>query len=192
MQASKKIESYPHQSLAQWDPAFPAGRIDRLYLHWSAGNYSDVFPAYHFCIAYDAKTVTVVNTHRIEANMRDLRLDPDAEYAAHTRGRNSFALGLSIMGMQAARPDDFGPYPLTEPLIAGLCRVAARLASFYAIPVDEAHVLTHAEAAVADGYFGTGQDERWDIARLAAGPRPLLSADARIAGTELRDRILAV
>ena len=191
MHAPNKIETYPHATLAQWDPALPPGRIDRLYLHWSAGNYTDVFPAYHFCIARDANAVIVVNTHRIEANMRDLRLDPQAEYAAHTRGRNSFALGLSIMGMHGARPDDFGPFPLTEPLIEGICRVAARLASFYAIPVDEGHVLTHAEAAVADGYFGTAQEQRWDIARLAAGPRPLRPEDARIAGSELRDRILA-
>jgi hypothetical protein len=52
-------------------------------------------------------------------------------------------------------------------------------------------VLTHAEAAVADGYFGCGPDERWDIARLTPDVVPLVSSDAARAGDALRARIRA-
>ncbi|MDQ6929330.1 MAG: hypothetical protein M3126_01510 [Candidatus Eremiobacteraeota bacterium] len=191
MNAPNAITTYPHARLQDWTPQFAPGRIDRLYLHWSAGNYTDVFPAYHFCVALDESgSVTVVQTNRIEANMREVRENPDSPYAAHTRGRNSYALGLSIMSMRAATPGDFGAYPLTPPLIDGLCAVAAELASFYDIAVDASHVMTHAEAAVADGYFGAGENERWDIARLSASAQPLEPAQATQVGNVLRTGIL--
>jgi len=187
------IASYPNEPVHDWNPALPAGRIEFLYLHWSAHSYQAVFPAYHFCIAMrqDA-TIVVVQTNRIEANMRDVRSDPDEPYAAHTRGRNSYAIGLSIMGMEGATPHDFGPCPLTEPLIDGLCFVAARLAAFYRIPIDPRHILTHAEAAVSDKYFGCGPEERWDIARLLAAPGELRPAEATETGDVLRERVAAV
>jgi hypothetical protein len=135
--------------------------------------------------------IVVAHTHDLRENMRDVSQDPDRPYAQHTRGRNGFAAGISVMGMQDARPGDFGPFPLTEPLIDALCRVGARLATFYKVPVDPEHILTHAEAAVADGYFGNGENQRWDIARLRPDPRPLAPADAAEAGDELRRRVAA-
>ena len=192
MTAVNSITSYPHARLDDWAPQFAPGRIDRLYLHWSAGNYNDVFPAYHFCVALDERgSVTVVQTNRLESNMRDVREDPDAPYAAHTRGRNSYALGLSIMAMRGAAPDDFGAYPLTPALLDGLYAVAAELARFYAIAVDGAHIMTHAEAAVIDGYFGSGENQRWDIARLTASTQPLDADEAARVGDRLRAGILA-
>ena len=137
----------------------------------------------------EEREVLVVQTNSIQANMRDLRKAPHEPYAAHTRGRNSFALGLSIMGMQSATPQDFGPFALTEDLIDGLCLVAARLAGFYEVPLDAGHILTHAEAAVADGYFGTAPQERWDIARLQADPAPLRPGEAAATGELVRERI---
>lgn len=185
------IDSYEHSPATGWQPAFPPGRIERIYIHWSAHPYDKVFPAYHFCVAQRAGEIVVVHTHDLRENMRDVGADPQKPYAQHTRGRNGFAAGISIMGMQDATPDDFGPFPLTEPLIDALCLVGARLAAFYGVPVDPDHVLTHAEAAVADGYFGNGENQRWDIARLRPDPRPLEAADAAQAGDELRRRIAA-
>jgi hypothetical protein len=52
-------------------------------------------------------------------------------------------------------------------------------------------VRTHAEAAVEDGYFGDGADERWDIARLAPAPEPLHPREATATGDALRARIAA-
>ena len=131
----------------------------------------------------------VAETNRIDANMRNLRKTPDEPYAAHTRGRNSFAVGISVMAMERATPQDFGRYPLTEELIDGLCVVAARVAGFYGVPIEPGHVMTHAEAAVADGYFGTAPEERWDIARLQASPAALRPAEAAQTGDRLRRRI---
>ena len=182
--------SYPSWPAAEWQPDLPKGRIDNIYIHWSAHDYREVFPAYHFCVALDTENkIIVVNTHDVRENMRSVYDSPDEPYAAHTRKRNSFALGISVMGMQDSKPDDFGPYPLTEELVDALCRVAANLADYYGVPIDADHVMTHAEAALRDGYFGTQPEQRWDIARLKPDPRPLVPQDALDAGEELRTRI---
>lgn len=175
--------------LRDWRPVFPDGDLRSISLHWTAYDYEAVFPAYHYCLR-GVSDVVVVPTHDLRANMRDLRRDPSGPYAAHTAGRNSWSIGLAVCGMADARPDDFGVYPLAAAQIDALCAVARRLAAAYGIPL--AAIRTHAEAALEDGYFGaSGDDERWDIARLAARPEPLVPADARIAGDLLRDRIAA-
>lgn len=188
-----RIETYPHWSARDWTPDLPAGRIERIYTHWSAHDYESVFPAYHFCVATQPSgEIVVVNTHDVRENMRNVYDNPDEPYAAHTRGRNSFALGISIMAMEGSRPDDFGQYPLTEALIDALCAVGAKLAKFYGVPIDADHIMSHAEAALHDGYFGTLPEERWDIARLSAEPRPLVPQDGIDVGEELRRRMRRV
>ena len=147
-----------------------------------------MYPAYHFCIAIADNVTLVVQTQDLRANMRDVR-EGDAPYAAHTAGRNSYAAGIAIMGMRDARPDDFGAFPMVDEAIAALCAVTAAVARAYKIPLDVDHVMTHAEAAIVDGYFGAGgDDERWDIARLSPGPLPLTENDARVTGDTLRAR----
>ena len=182
--------SYPTWKVADWQPDLPRGPIENIYIHWSAHDYHSVFPAYHFCVALDEKgEIVVVNTHDVRENMRNVYDAPDDPYAAHTRKRNSFALGIAVMAMEKSAPGDFGPYPLTEPLIDALCLVAAQLARYYDVPVNPDHIMTHAEAAVRDGYFGSKPEERWDIARLKADSRPLVPQDAIDIGGELRSRI---
>jgi hypothetical protein len=89
--------------------------------------------------------------------------------------------------MAGATPNDFGVAPLTGPQLTALCTVAARLAAAYGIA--NAAIRTHAEAALEDGYFGAGDEQRWDIARLAPAASPLVPADALRTGAELRARI---
>lgn len=188
--AENRIETYPHWKLHARTPELPQGRIERIYTHWSAHDYHSVFPAYHFCITSNGDgEILVVNTHDVRENMRDVYQAPDEPYAAHTRGRNSHALGISIMAMEGATPSDFGRYPLTEPLIDGLCLLGAKLAKYYGVTIDADHVMSHAEAALHDGYFGTAPEERWDIARLRAEDRPLVPDDGRVVGEELRERM---
>jgi hypothetical protein len=190
MERRRTIDEFAHQPLEAWTPEFPAGRLERVYLHWSGFDYQAVYDAYHYCIAQTLDgDIVVVQTNDLRANMRNVYEQPELPYAAHTYKRNSYSAGLSIMGMQGARPEDFGQYPLTEALIGALCAVAARIVSPYAIPLDAQHVMTHAEAAIEDGYFGTSDEERWDIARLRPESRPLVPQDARDAGDELRRRI---
>ena len=177
------------EPLTSWRPAFPAGRLDAIYLHWSGGDYASTFTAYHFCVLRRDDGIAVAHTHDLAENMRDVARG--GNYAAHTAGRNAYTAGISAMAMGGATPANFGPYPLTPDLIDGLCRVAAAVASFYRISVDARHVLTHAEAAVADGYFGDGDDERWDIARLRPSDGPLCASEAAQTGDELR-RLVAL
>ncbi len=176
----------------EWKLDAEQGRIEKLYLHWSAGDYTTVYPAYHFCIGLDALSQPfVAQTSDLRLNMRDVRSNPDEPYTAHTRGRNSFAAGLSVMCMQDAQPMDFGAYPLTNNLVEALCYVTAQVAAFYNISPDPSAIMTHAEAAVIDGYFGTAPEQRWDIALLAPRAAPLTEADAAIVGDELRARVQA-
>jgi len=158
-------------------------------LHWTAGDYRTVFPAYHFCVSGPV-AVRVHATHDLRANMRDVHAAPAGTYAAHTAGRNSYCAGIAICAMQAAVPDDFGGAPLTSEQIAGLCAVAAALVRCYTIPL--AQVRTHAEAAVDDGYFGAAEDERWDIARLQPSKAALTRAEAAAVGDQLRCQIAAL
>jgi hypothetical protein len=184
-----RIETYPHWPLERWMPDLPTGQIDRIYEHWSAHDYESVYPAYHFCVAKRGGELLVVQTHDVRENMRNVYEKPDQPYAAHTRGRNSFAIGMSIMAMEGAAPDNFGLYPLTEELVDGFCLAVAKVAAFYGVPVDADHIMSHAESALHDGYFGTQPEQRWDIARLEASAVPLEPSDALVIGDVLRSKI---
>lgn len=179
----------PPVPLREWRPDLPEGDLRAISLHWTAHDYDQVFPAYHYCISRP-DDVLVHHTHDLRENMRDVKLDPERPYAPHTRGRNAWAIGLSVAAMEGSTPWDFGPYPITEAQIDGICRVAATLASFYEI--DVAAIRTHAEAARDDGYFGAGDNNlRWDIARFRPSPDPLVVEEATACGDEFRRRIAA-
>ena len=173
-------------------PNFPRGDLRRIYLHWTGGDYRTVYPAYHFCVALDVDgSPLVATTNDVCANMRDVRADAAALYAAHTAGRNSHALGLAVCGMLGATPADFGSFPLRDEMLDAFCGLAARACVAYAIPIDAKSVMTHAEAALLDGYYGSAEGERWDIARLVPDMRPLEPDDATRTGELLRARIRA-
>jgi hypothetical protein len=183
-----RFDRFPHAPLDTWRPKFAPGRLERIYLHWSAGDYETVYPSYHYCVAFSSGVPLVVETNDLRANMHDVRQSTDP-YAAHTAGRNSYTAGIAVMAMRDAQPDDFGEFPLTPQTVDALCAVAATIADAFDIPLDAAHVMTHAEAAIVDGYFGaSSDDERWDIARLAPSPLPLTEEEARRTGEELRAR----
>jgi hypothetical protein len=163
-----------------------------ISLHWTAGDYRTVYSAYHFCVSLgDDERPQVIATHDLRANMRDVRAESGAPYAAHTFGRNSYAIGVAVAAMGGATPYDFGAYPLRDDMLGLMCRLVRRLCTAYAIPVTRATVRTHAEAALDDGYFGDGEDERWDIARLRAQPRALVPAEAIATADRLRAWIAA-
>lgn len=167
----------------------PDGRVERLYLHWSAGRYDAPSSAYHFVVGYRQGELFAQQTHDVRENMR--QLSEDLEYAAHTRGRNSYAIGVSALSMLDATPHDFGTQPLTEELVDALCGMCAYLAARYDIVIDADHVMTHAEAAIIDGYFGLLPEERWDLARLAPAAQPVTPHEAIATGERLRQRIRA-
>jgi hypothetical protein len=160
---------------------FAPGDLRFVYLHWTAGDYA----------TRDAADRPVLHaTHDLRQNMCDVRRG-DGAYAAHTAGRNSYAIGVAICGMARATPSDFGAYPLRDDQIDLACATVAELCRAYRIGIDAGRVRTHAEAALEDGYFGDGPDERWDIARLAPAPEPLHPREAVATGDLLRARIRA-
>jgi hypothetical protein len=168
----------------------PRADLRTVYLHWTAGDYEETFGAYHFCVALRDGVPTVVETHGVTANARDVR-GGEGAYAAHVAGRNSHALGVAICGMRDATPQNFGAFALRDDMLDAACALVAKLCAAYRIPIDAEHVRTHAEAAVDDGYFGCGPDQRWDIARLHPDPRSLDAAEARATGEALRERVRA-
>lgn len=177
--------------LPNWEPRFPAGRLAALYLHWTGGDYRTVYASYHFCVTLGDEGEPLVHaTHDLRANMRDLTSASDG-YAAHTFGRNSFAAGVAVAGMRDATPHDFGAYPLRDDLLGAACAVVKRICTAYALPIEAHCVRTHAEAALDDGYFGAGDEQRWDIARLAPSPRALEAQEALATGELLRARVRA-
>jgi hypothetical protein len=156
-------------------------------LHWTAGDYERVFPAYHLCLR-GAVEVEVVSTHDLRANMRDVRADADQPYAAHVAGRNSWAVGIAVCAMGGATPHDFGRWPITSAQIDALAHVARIVADAYGVAPGA--IRTHAEAALDDGYFGAGDDAcRWDIARIEPRDAPLAPREALATGNFLRARI---
>jgi hypothetical protein len=125
-------------------------------------------------------------THDPRDNMPGLT---DAPMASHTWHRNSWALGIAIGGMDGATTNNFGKDPVQLHELQYLCAGAAALAAKYGVQANqdlgggEHTIMTHAEAAIQDGYFG----ERWDLALFEPGP--LTQTGARYHGDLLRQRI---
>ncbi len=154
------------------------GGIRHIYLHWTAGNYGQVYDDYHLSIDRDG---TVYAT-----------CDNLLEFKAHTWRRNSGSVGICLCCgafghcwtparrnawevdranevPHAPQPDaaliDFGPEPPTGEQINAMARVVAILCGELCLPIDEESVITHCEAAYLDGYGpGCGDPEtRWDL-----------------------------
>ncbi|MBC5828145.1 MAG: N-acetylmuramoyl-L-alanine amidase [Candidatus Eremiobacteraeota bacterium] len=175
------------QAFAAFD--LPDGRIDKVYLHWSAGPYDRPSSAYHFVVGFRTGLLFAEQTHDVRENMR--QVTPDVAYAAHTRGRNSYAIGVSALSMLDATPHDFGPAPLTPELLDALLAMTAFICRRYGITVHPQNVLTHAECAVVENYFGLLPQQRWDLSRLDPAAEPLTEAEALDTGEALRRRISA-
>ena len=144
-----------------------ATKVNRLYLHWTAGRYTQVFDDYHINIGQQGE---------IYLTCKSL-----AELKAHTWHRNTYAVGITLdcglgamcwqaeldeaTGIQLPPHIIFGPYPPTQAQIETLAQVIAVITKEVGLPIDEGHVLTHAEAAQLDGYGpGSGDPEtRWDL-----------------------------
>ena len=134
------------------------GEIDRIFLHWSAGHYSQPFSDYHLNIDYNGEVFT------------DIRSFTDL--LAHTWKQNRRAIGISMLCCFNATPNDLGPEPPTDYHIEGMAQVIAVLCHELELPVDLDHVRTHAEQADIDGYGPATTMERWDVWILREGDEP--------------------
>jgi len=154
-------------------PSLADGRFDRLYGHWQAGAWGCTDANYNGETDLVNGAWAHVITHDPRDNAR--QISGDMSYAAHTFGRNSFAFGASITGMNEASTTDFGPCPVQLYELEFFCSLAAAVAKKYGIDVSgtsggahpgEPNFATHAECAVWDGY----PSERWDFGCLCPLP----------------------
>lgn len=154
------------------------GRIQHLYLHWSAGRYGQAFDSYHLNIDQNGEIYQTCD------QLYDLK--------AHTWMRNTGSVGISLCCAYGARLDHNGQplyqgYQPTAAQINQMAMVVALLCYELLLEINFDTVKTHAEAACIDGY-GPGQsdpDVRWDLLYLADLPQ---SRSLRPGGCLLRDR----
>lgn len=161
------------------------GRIKRLYLHWTAGRYDQVFDDYHLNIGPMGELYLTCK------EFSDLK--------QHTWRRNTASLGIALCcgygAMALSRPAspspivNFGPYPPTQRQIEALAIVIAMITHKMGLDINEETVLTHQEAASLDGYGpGSGDPEtRWDLWLLPDEP---VTKELRQGGRVLRGKAL--
>ena len=142
------------------------GKIKHIYLHWTAGRYEQFFDDYHLNIDGDGKV------YRTCSSLDELK--------AHTYKRNSGAIGITLCcaldaSWQGEVPD-LGSCPPTTLQLVALAKVVAVLCVGLGLALDEGAVMTHAEAALADGYgAGSGDSEtRWDLYWVLNGEGKLI------------------
>lgn len=146
----------------------------RIILHWTGGTYEpNDIEREHYHYLVDGEAAIHVGRYSVADNMR--RLKPGDSYAAHTRGFNSFSVGVAFCGMRGATPNrNFGPYPLKrEQVERGLEFVALALWTWGLNPLNPAHLFTHYEAEVLHGVDQLPVGEgtwKWDITELEFEP----------------------
>jgi hypothetical protein len=135
------------------------GRIDKIYLHWTAGLYDQLFDDYH---------LSIDGAGTIFAPAADLTIR-----RAHTFRRNFGAVGVALCCCFGAQPYPdsglpSGDWPPTKEQIETMAKALAVLCPALGLLITPQTVLTHAEAAELDDYGpGSGDPEtRWDLWKL--------------------------
>ena len=133
----------------------------RIILHWTAGgpeaNATDL-SAYHYVVEQSGVVREGVPVRR---NLRQLSGLPVSEYAAHTRGLNSYSVGVSLAGMHgASEGGPYGRWPITEGQARAACAWVARLLDAWGMEVTRETVFHHWEA---EHLHGVPQAGKWDI-----------------------------
>lgn len=150
----RKVELNEIASLAQQ----AKGKINKIYLHWSAGKYNQTFADYHINVS--------------GAGAISVSTDDFAQVLAHTWRRNTGAIGITLCCAYNAEPDSLGlptgDFPPTKEQIEVMAKVVAVLAENLDLNISENVVMTHAEAALLDGYGVNSRDPetRWDLWKL--------------------------
>lgn len=194
----QKLDDRELLSLAQ----AAAGAVRHIYLHWTAGHYGQAYDDYHLNIGRDG---TVYGTGRSLAEPR-----------AHTWRRNGASIGIALecgcgasvvvpvgitedllQGVPAGREKrplftaeiDYGKEGPTAAQIESAARLLALLCPVLGLEITPETVMTHAEAAIADGYGPCSGDPelRWDLWFLPdpSAPRQLLPGGDLLRGKAL-------
>ena len=134
------------------------GLIDKIYLHWTAGNYNQMFDDYHININGNGDVYVSGNDFTV--------------YREHTWHRNSRAVGISLCCAFGAELGNgglaTGKYPPTREQIEAMASIIAILCTGLHLEINEDTVMTHAEVAKIDGYGVYSGDPltKWDLYKL--------------------------
>lgn len=155
-----------------WERAKSMGREPKIYLHWTAGRYSQFWDDYHVQIDEDGKIYIPP----------DVTLDDDSLPA--TYHRNTGSVAITLLCCVGATTEDLGDMPPTEAQIESMAQAIVAIADGLWLTIDKDHVLTHGEAAAnEDGIYpheayACWNDEchdgqvRWDLEFLQTDESP--------------------
>ena len=136
------------------------GRINKIYLHWTAGRYGQFFTDYHISIDKDGSMYAPDDLLRRKS---------------HTWMRNTRAVAIALCCGFGAKcyadgTVDFGEVPPTKEQIEAAAKAVAVLCKELGLACAKDNVMTHCEAAEIDGYGPSTTCERWDLWKLPDYP----------------------
>lgn len=154
------------------------GPPERVIWHWTAGGWeasSHDLQRYHVLIEawQGGEKYRLQGGVPVGRNMRDVsglpgfHNNPARGYAAHTRGLNSYSIGISLCGMRGAQDSTMtengtvepGPNPITEAQVEGLIDVSADCAERYGLDPKPREMLGHYEVPEV---YEIDQPGKWD------------------------------
>ena len=150
-----------------WERAKSMGREPKIYLHWTAGRYSQFWDDYHVQIDEDGKLYMPPY----------VTLDDDSLPA--TYHRNTGSVAITLLCCVGATTEDLGEMPPTKAQIESMAQAIVAIADGLWLTIDKDHVLTHGECADnEDGiypheeYGPKSTCERWDLEYLQTDESP--------------------
>lgn len=150
-----------------WNQAEINGRDVKLYIHWSAGRYSQFWDDYHVQIDYDGSIYIPYG------------ISLDTVLAA-TYMRNSGSIALCFLGcFDATTNNGLGTNPITAQQVEVMSQCICVLADALDLTIDKKRVLTHGEAGdnedgvyCHEAYGIKTTCERWDCEYLGTLESP--------------------
>lgn len=148
-----------------WAQAQAVGREPKIYLHWTAGHYGQMYTdEYHLSIDQDG---SIYNEHDLD------------EVLSHTWKRNTGAVGITLACAAGATTRDLGDEPPTQAQIETMAQVIWLVADALWLSINKEHVATHGEAAdnetgdyCHEEYGPKSTVERWDLEFLGTEDSP--------------------
>ena len=142
------------------------GRETKVYLHWSAGHYSQFWSDYHVQIDKDGEIYVIA----------DGGLD---DVLAATWRRNTGSVSICMLGCYGATTNNLGQESPTPLQIDGMAKAIAALCNGLWLTIDKQRVMTHGEAAdneddiePHEAYGPRTTCERWDLEYLGTLESP--------------------
>lgn len=118
--------------------------MNKIIIHWTAGTYqpnTTDLEHYHFLIDGEGRK------HNGKYKPEDNENCNDGQYAAHTGGGNTGAIGVAMCAMAGFKSAaDCGNYPITPVQLEACFKLCAELCKKYNIPVE--NVWTHYEFGI--------------------------------------------